>query len=381
MEADFTNFGAKILIIDDDPLAAKIITKKLKARGFETYSFVDAEDAYNFLAKNEVHLIICDLLMPNIDGLTFLEMSKALPNLTHVPFLFMTSIDNGEEISRCYHAGVDDYLVKPVSTENLLMIVRNRLDRFRSIKQTSDEVISSYSKRTIQTLSHEFRTPLVSLLTGSELLEREVKSLEGTVEEKKYNRLLRVIDAMRNGSQRLENLINDFLLMQQIQTGSLNWYIDYPKVDVSSRALIHRYFLARRDFVESQGYRLQIDKDLEDVQIRISEPQVFSILDRFLQNAFKFSPNNKDIHLSCSTSEKFGIIELKDDGRGLPKKYKGHDFVPFKQVDRDFHEQQGSGLGLVIAKQLADILGGKIRLKNRDETGVCAQLLLPKSLE
>ena len=114
------NLDMNILIVDDFETMRRIIKGALKEIGF--YNFLEADDGKNALSrleKNKVDLIISDWIMPNMSGLELLKAVKKDEKLKKIPFIMVTAEGHKKNVLEAINAGVDNYIVKPFSSETL----------------------------------------------------------------------------------------------------------------------------------------------------------------------------------------------------------------------------------------------------------------------
>lgn len=109
----------KILVVEDDNRLNKSVCKYLNDNGYETTGVLNASDAYDEMFNTKYDLIISDIMMPDIDGFEFAETIRESDKQT--PILFMTAKDDMPSKSRGYMLGIDDYMVKPINLEELLL--------------------------------------------------------------------------------------------------------------------------------------------------------------------------------------------------------------------------------------------------------------------
>jgi DNA-binding response OmpR family regulator len=121
----FTMF--KILLVEDDKDLNKTVCTYLNKNGYEAVGCPDANDAYNELYGNVFDLIISDIMMPKIDGFEFAETVRTLNQ--DIPILFMTARDDFNSKQRGYKIGIDDYMVKPIDLDELLLKIGALLRR------------------------------------------------------------------------------------------------------------------------------------------------------------------------------------------------------------------------------------------------------------
>lgn len=117
----------KILVVEDDKDLNKTVCTYLNKNGYEAVGCLGANDAYNEMYGELFDLIISDIMMPGIDGFEFAETVRGLDR--EIPFLFMTAKDDLGSKQRGYRIGIDDYLVKPVDLEELILKIGALLRR------------------------------------------------------------------------------------------------------------------------------------------------------------------------------------------------------------------------------------------------------------
>ncbi len=117
----------KILVLEDDRDLNRTVCAFLKGNGYEAIGSLDANDAYDVLYENVVDLIISDIMMPGVDGFEFVKTVRETNKL--VPILFMTARDDFAAMQRGYRVGIDDFMVKPIDLEELLLRIGALLRR------------------------------------------------------------------------------------------------------------------------------------------------------------------------------------------------------------------------------------------------------------
>lgn len=117
----------KILLVEDDKELNKTVCTYLNRNGYETIGCFDANDAYNEMYGNMFDLIISDIMMSKIDGFEFAETVRSLNQ--EIPILFMTARDDFNSKQRGYRIGIDDYMVKPIDLDELLLKIGALLRR------------------------------------------------------------------------------------------------------------------------------------------------------------------------------------------------------------------------------------------------------------
>ena len=117
----------KILVVEDDVKLNQIVCTYLNDSGFQTKGCFNASDAYGEMHNNLYDLIISDIMMPEIDGFEFARTVREVNQV--IPILFMSAKDDLPSKQKGFHLGIDDYMVKPIEMDELLLRVRALLRR------------------------------------------------------------------------------------------------------------------------------------------------------------------------------------------------------------------------------------------------------------
>lgn len=130
-----------ILIIEDDPSICSNMELILKMEGFEVRTANDGQSGLEMIRKNCPDLVLCDILMPEMDGFSLLDALKNDCECADTPFIFVTALSERTDIRRGMSAGADDYLTKPFSAEELVTAVTGRLQRLEAIRLHSTKTV------------------------------------------------------------------------------------------------------------------------------------------------------------------------------------------------------------------------------------------------
>lgn len=347
-----------VLVVDDNPLILETLQSILRSRNFDVICASQGEEALPLLKDNQVDVVISDVMMPTMDGYQFHHSVRNDPTLSHIPFVFLTALDDTKEISRGNQVGCDNYLTKPFDPYMLLSIIEGKVARSKALRTVMQENQDNYRRRVVQTLSHEFRTPLVAINTGSEILKEQRNRLD----DKKVQNL---IDAIYRGGQRLERLVQDFMTLQHIEAGMAARIAETRKQQISARRILKDFFETYKEDYKNEGRSLLFIETGTDGLAFAFEAQVNDILVRLTQNAFKFSPSTEPVELWCESDESSVSLVVADRGQGISAEHAQNAIDAFRQLNRDKIEQQGAGLGLYIAYSLAKINLGELKFEER----------------
>lgn len=125
----------KILVVDDDKTTRKMVSLILKSKGYEVVTAENGMDGLQKLGLEQINLILTDMNMPYMDGIEFTKQVRTNPEIAHIPIVMLTTEADEEEKQRAFKAGVDDYLVKPATAEQILESMRKIIKKIFGKKE------------------------------------------------------------------------------------------------------------------------------------------------------------------------------------------------------------------------------------------------------
>jgi len=364
----------EILLVDDSDELLSILREFFVSNGFATCEASSVNEAIDIIEEAAPDLIVSDVMLAGQLGYSLQQY--LLENEYDLPFIFLTSVSNSEERQFALEQGCDAFLEKPFNPEELLAVVKGKLRTYQKRKELSKKKREVDRKKIIHTLSHEFRTPLVSISTGSELLLEHGDSLE-------KEQLKTMLKSIRRGGLRLERLINDFMILQEINLGRA---ADFQEKFAREFNLINLLETCVENFSlhkhEQNPVEINLIKSEENQNVRVFayDLQVEGIIKRLLNNAVKFGASGGIVDISWALKQKNAVISIRDYGPGIerPRLVIKKAFEAFSQIDRESKEQQGCGLGLAIALYFAKINSISLSLgKPKEGQGLLAKLSFP----
>lgn len=218
----------------------------------------------------------------------------------------------------------------------------------------------------ISTVSHEFKTPLTSIMIGISLLND--KGL-GTLNKKQSE----VVDTINEDVDRLSLLVTNLLRISRIESDKSIFSFEYCSIEdiiVNSIKLFH-------DQIDTKKINLyyEIEKDLPDVYVDFEK--ITWVLNNLISNAIKFTSDNGKISLySYNRSGKI-YVSVKDTGIGVPMEYQEKIFDKFVRIKNDAFNDSGTGLGLSIAKEVIEAHDGEIWCESKPNLGSTFIFTLP----
>jgi CheY-like chemotaxis protein/nitrogen-specific signal transduction histidine kinase len=224
-------------------------------------------------------------------------------------------------------------------------------------------------------MSHELRTPLNAILGMTEGLQEEVFGIVN-------DRQLKALRTVEKSASHLLSLINDILDVAKIESGQIT--LDYNKVSVKQLCASSLSFVKQQALKKNIQLHTEIPANIE--LISVDEVRIRQVLINLLTNAVKFTPERGTVTLTVSlllqenTSLNYLRIAIRDTGIGISPENAAKLFKPFVQIDGALNRQQtGTGLGLVLVKQIVELHGGKVGLTSELGVSSCFTIDLPCS--
>jgi len=346
----------KILVIEDSPDVREIIADTLSYKGFEVFTADDGVSGIEVARSRLPDLIICDIHMPNLDGYDTLAALRKDATTAVIPFIFLTGAVDRTNVRRGMELGADDYLTKPFSPDELMAAVGARLEKHDEIHRQSERKLDELRGNLSMALPHELRTPLNGILGLSSLLMDE----SGTMDRAQVLETARYIN---HSAMRLHRLIENFLVYAQIEllsTDPSRGAALRPDSAIPVGELI-------TGLAKQCAHNAQRESDLVlEVQpgnVPITEEHMRKIVEELIENAFKFSEPGTPVAVTTSQDPGHLVLTITDRGRGMTLEQIAH-VGAHMQFERKFYEQQGAGLGLIIAKRLTELLGGQFHIES-----------------
>ncbi|TBO32405.1 PAS domain S-box protein [Aquabacterium lacunae] len=236
-------------------------------------------------------------------------------------------------------------------------------------KQAAEQASRAKSEF-LSRMSHELRTPLNAVKGFAQLiLQMPLKSPLGDSADKVRSHAERIV----HSSESLQELVDEVLDLQRIESGSVNLRPDW----VGVRPLLDHV----AEMLMPMADRFQVKIQVEDTAIKAVHTdgtRLRQILTNLASNAIKYNRPQGRVTLSAKQLDRQNVrFNVEDTGMGMSPDQIDRLFQPFERLGRDTTSIEGSGLGLVIAKSLTEALGGNISIRSELDTGTCIAFTVP----
>ena len=230
--------------------------------------------------------------------------------------------------------------------------LRRRVQRWRGIARQLQQVNRRQSEF-LARLSHELRNPLAPLMHGLQLLQRQADQPD---------RVSSSCTMMQRQLHHLLSLVDDLLDLERIAQGKIELQLQ----TLTLRELVVGAIELSEHPMREREHRLSVSLPDETVALRADPPRLTQVLVNLLNNAAKYTPPGGQIALKAHRREERVVLQVEDNGIGIAASDLPHVFELYSQVDRNLHMAQGGlGIGLALARQLAELHGGHLAADSR----------------
>jgi len=387
----------RIVIADDNPRNLYLLEAILKGNGYEVIPAKNGAEALAAAKKIPPDLIITDILMPVMDGFELCRQWKKDTVLQGVPFIFYTATyTDPKDEQFALSLGAERFVIKPQVPKELIKIVKEVLDEslqkanapgnarplgdeMEILRQYNEVLFRKLEKKVMQleneiaerraaqqqleaavreleqknaelarftyTVSHELRSPLITIQGFAGIIEEEAARGGDAAELKKYVR--RITSAVNTLDTQLSDLLKLSRAGKTISTPEL--------VGIGSIAREAADLFGRT--LDEHNVRVEIDPDLPVVNV--DHARIREVLVNLLENAVKYRGDRPDLVIRFGVDRRGAepVFFVQDNGMGIESPYLERIFNLFEKLDST---TEGTGIGLAIVKRIIEAHGGKI---------------------
>ncbi|MEL7120263.1 MAG: ATP-binding protein [Bacteroidota bacterium] len=370
---------AKILVVDDEPQLERLILqrfrRKLRNKECEFIFAGNGLEALDTIAANEdVDIVLSDINMPKMDGLTFIGRLKSTkPTIRTV---IVSAYGDMQNIRKAMNLGAYDFVTKPIDFKDLEATIdktMEELDLLRKaalaeeLKHKNEQLkeIDRMKARFFANISHEFRTPL-TVITG--MIEQ--------IEENSDKWLDRGMRMIKRNSSNMLSLVNQILDLAKLESGKLKLKLMQGDI-IAYVKVISESFHA---LAENRNVRFIVNSQIDELIMDYDPEQLLRVISNLLSNSIKFTPpeGKVELQMAKSTDGTQFFISVTDTGIGIPSDRLPHIFDRFYQVPGEsLRQEQGTGIGLALSKELVKLMEGDISVESEEGKGTSFHIVLP----
>jgi signal transduction histidine kinase len=407
----------KILLVEDNPADADLLSEFLEEADETQWSLVHVEklkEALQTLRENHFDVILLDLSLPDKQGLaTVVQTHETAPDL---PIVVLTGLNDRVTALEAVRQGAQDYLVKGKIDSNLLVrAIGYAIERSNTLKQLrqseeqlqrlneelehrveeqteelrdknrclqseiterqrleeelrnalmKEKELSDLKSNIISVVSHEYRTPLATILSSTELLENYSHKWDQEKRQRHFKRI-------ENSVHHLTQLVNDVLIISKAEAGKL----DFNPVPLELVEFCYQ-LVEELQLTASTQHNISFLCQTSSIKACLDEKLLRQFLTNLLSNAIKYSPHGGNVQLELECKQDVTIFRIRDQGIGIPLKDQDQLFEAFHRSS-NVGTISGTGLGLAIVKKCVDIHNGQIAVESEVGTGTTFIITIP----
>jgi len=363
---EFSPAEFHVMVADDQSHLLEIVGRVLRKDGYDVSVVGDGEELLRQARQRPPDLIVLDLMMPRLDGLSALRRVRADPRLQHAYVLILSGKSSIEEKLEGFDAGADDYMTKPYSIDELRARVRSGI-RLRAVERhlerSQQQVVRQEKMATIGVLAagiaHEFNNIMSGIAGYAQLAQRSEKFRE------------RLVEVALEQSRRAEKI-----------TSSLSTFASTasPRVERAPLGplLEAGRTLVAKSFAQKEATLVDLcEETLPDLELNRGQFQ--QVILHLLLNAQQAIGLGGRVELRARREGNVVHLEVDDDGPGIAPGHELRIFDPFFTTKgaRAGSEGEGTGLGLTFSQNVVEAHRGSIELVPSRLGGACLRVSLP----
>ena len=248
-------------------------------------------------------------------------------------------------------------------TEKLEKTVDERTKQLTEALAVEKE-LNELKTRFLSLVSHEFKTPLSSILTSITLLGKYTQTEQQEKRDKHVNTIKKKV-------KYLDTILNDFLSVERLDSGKVNY-----KIETFALSKIVNEVIYDANMLLKAGQKIQYPENFDDIIIQFDEKTLELALSNLVHNAIKYSPEDSVIDVQVAIEENKLFLKIIDKGIGIPEEEQKHIFNRYFRAENALLTQ-GTGIGLNIAKQHLENLGGGLEFSSELNKGSIFTVSIP----
>ncbi|MBR8828993.1 MAG: response regulator [Gomphosphaeria aponina SAG 52.96 = DSM 107014] len=358
----------KILVVEDELIAAESLALDLKRLGYKVVGIVDSgEKAINKSDQTKPDLVLMDIMLKGeVNGIAAAE---EIYHQFKIPVVYLTAYADANTLAQAKNSSPYGYLVKPYKAVELNTTIQIAFQKYQEEQEIQEKLAQEKNNnllksRALAVASHDLRNPLTNILGYSELL-RDYGDRFAPEKRNEY------FDWIKYSVNHMTECLEDLLLISKAEEGKL--VCEPEMLDIVDFC---RQILAEFKPSLSENHRLSFVCQHESYLASLDKKLLRHILSNLIANAIKYSPAGGKIILNLSCQKDQLSCQIQDEGIGMPLAYQAKIFQIFERAD-NVGSIKGNGLGLSIVKKAVDLHGGTLAFKSQENVGTTFTFTIP----
>ncbi|MCX6217435.1 response regulator [Spirosoma sp.] len=346
----------QILLVEDETQIRENVAELLTLHGFQVETAVNGREGISQALLQQPDLILCDIMMPEVDGYQVLDVVRNNRSTANIPFIFLTAKTEPADLRRGMVMGADDYLTKPFTFQSLLSAIESRLQREAMRKADLKAQMENFRHSLASVSVHEYNTCLTGIIGFASMLTDPSQGFNG--EETQM-----MLSMIKVSGLRLKRSLDNIQLMDLLQKMETS-HPEYEYYASGSSTISAELVTACVESIE-----LRLDKKVDwrqevaTAQLQLSAINLKKCLEELIDNAFKFSYPDQTVHMVGEPDGAGYRFTITNSGQPFTPE-NGASIAPYVQFDRKKYEQQGFGIGLSIVRAIVELNNGRLSIES-----------------
>lgn len=358
----------RILVVEDERIVAKDISKRLKDLGYGVVAAVSSgEAAIETATEARPDLVLMDIqLKGSVDGI---EAAEKIRSELNIPVIYLTAYADENTLQRAKVTEPFGYIIKPFDERDLHAAIEIALRRRLAesavrVALEKEQELGELKSRFWSMVAHEFRRPMTDISASAQLLEQYNHQLP---EAKRREYLYLIQEAVRS----MDRLLNDVLAVNRAERGGLRFEPTALNLEQLCRHLVEEM-----KFTTGDSHPIVFTMHGQCNDVCLDKELLRHILSNLLSNAIKYSPEGSSVYLDLTCSEGRVVFQVRDTGIGIPPSDRQYLFESFYRAG-NVGDIPGTGLGLTMVKTCLELHGGQVAVESEVGTGTTFTVTLP----
>ncbi len=360
-----------IFTVDDMPKNLQLMEIILQNKGYDVAQASNGREALEKLKNMKPDLILLDIMMPEMDGFETCETIKSDEKLADIPVIFLTGKSDPQDVVNGLKLGAVDYIAKPFNTTELLLRVETQVELKKSrdqLKEKNQELqqLNTSKDKFFSIISHDLKSPFQGLIGLTELLQEDIEEMSKE-EILKFSSMIH--ESSRNLLNLLENLLEWSVLERDKHTFQGQQTDLHQLIDKNTQ--LFEANAGKKDIILENNVNKPVnawcDRNMIDTVIR-----------NLISNALKYTPVGGKITLEANSDDTHATIRIIDTGVGMDQDTQKSLFqMENMKSQPGTKNEKGTGLGLLICKELIEKNSGDISVESTPGEGSVFSIHLP----
>ncbi len=359
------------LILIADNQAGNLETL-LREKHYKTAVLTRGEELLDSMAHMQPDLVLLNAYLPEMDGFETCRRIKEQKHWHHIPVILLIDDNDTDDVIKGLKLGASDCIARPFRSGELLLRINARIAVKKSedqLRRKNRELKEQNATKDIffSILSHDLRSPFQGLIGLTELLHDDIDKMKKS-DIQEFTKMIH--DSAGNLLNLVENLLEWSFLDRNKKS--------FDPEDVNLKKLIDKNI---QRFTSASGKKkISLINQVKDpVDVRIDPNMIDTVIRNLLSNAIKYTREGGNVRVDVEKRSSETCLRITDNGIGMNKKVLDHLFLIEKMKSMPgTNNEKGTGLGLLICKELVEKNGGKIEIQSAPDEGTAVTIRLPE---